>query len=172
MSTFEWFASLVLAATIVPALPAEPHCPGNVASVPLHLINSHQMIAAVSVSQTGPYNFLLDTGTQITMIDPSLAVELHLKTQSRAEVVGVGFRSAASLAELDSMEAGSQAVGKLLVVVKALEHLQPSGLPIRGILGEDFLARFDVLIDNAHHLLCLDDTKTLQATVKESISRW
>lgn len=34
MSTFKWFASLVLAATIVPTLPTESHCPGNVPSVP------------------------------------------------------------------------------------------------------------------------------------------
>ena len=59
MSTFKWFASLVLAATIVPTLPAEPHCPGNVASVPLHLTNRHQMIVAVSVNHSGPYNFLV-----------------------------------------------------------------------------------------------------------------
>ena len=52
MSTFKWFASLVLAATIVPALPAEPHCPGNVASVPLCLTNSHLMIVAVSIKHS------------------------------------------------------------------------------------------------------------------------
>jgi hypothetical protein len=34
MTTFKWFASLVLAATIVPALAAKTHCPGNAASVP------------------------------------------------------------------------------------------------------------------------------------------
>jgi hypothetical protein len=33
MTTFKWFASLVLAATIVPALAAKTHCPGNAASV-------------------------------------------------------------------------------------------------------------------------------------------
>src|SRR5437867_13336196 len=100
MSTFKWFASLVLAATIVPALPAEPHCPGNVASVPLRLTNSHQRIVGVSVNHSGPYNFLLDTGTQITMVDPSLAAELHLNIQDSAVVAGVGFRAAASLAQL------------------------------------------------------------------------
>src|SRR5271154_2934520 len=110
MSTFKWFASLVLAATIVPALPAEPHCPGNVASVPLRLTNSHQMIVAISVNHSGPYNFLLDTGTQMTMIDPSLAAELHLKTQGSAVVAGVGFDAAASFAQLDLLEAGSHGV--------------------------------------------------------------
>jgi hypothetical protein len=57
MSTFKWFASFVLAATILPALPAEPHCPGNVASVPLHLANSYQMIVAVSVNHSAPTTF-------------------------------------------------------------------------------------------------------------------
>ena len=85
MSTFKRFASFVLAATSVPALPAEPHCPGNVASVPFHLTNSYQTIVAVSVNHFGPYNFLLDTGTQVTMVDPSLAAELDLNTQGSAE---------------------------------------------------------------------------------------
>jgi hypothetical protein len=117
MSIFKWFASFVLATIIVPALPAESHCPGNVASVPFHLVNRYQMIVTVSVNRSTPYNFLLDTGTQITMVDPSLAVELHLKTQGRAEVVGVGFRSAASLAELDLLEVGSHAVANQKVQV-------------------------------------------------------
>ena len=61
MTTFRWFASLVLAATIVPAPAAETHCPGNVASLPFRLVNRHQIVVAVSINHTGPYNFLLDT---------------------------------------------------------------------------------------------------------------
>jgi hypothetical protein len=37
---------------------------------------------------------------------------------------------------------------------------------VRGILGEDFLERYDLLIDNAHRLLCLDDSATMRASVK------
>jgi tetratricopeptide (TPR) repeat protein len=104
MSAFKWFASFVLAATIVPALPAEPHCPGNVASVPFRLANRYQMIVAVSVNHSGPYNFLLDTGTQMTMVDPALAAELHLNTQGSARVAGVGFLASAPVAQLDLLE--------------------------------------------------------------------
>ncbi|MDT7812071.1 MAG: hypothetical protein QOJ42_1987 [Acidobacteriaceae bacterium] len=57
MSNFKRFAAFVVVTTIVPALHAEPHCPGNVASLPLRLTNSHQMIAAVSINHSGPYNF-------------------------------------------------------------------------------------------------------------------
>jgi hypothetical protein len=166
MSTFRLFAFFVLAAIIVPALPAEPHCPGNVASVPLHLTNSHQMIVAVSVNHFGPYNFLLDTGTQITMVDPSLAAELHLSMQGSAVVAGVGFHAAASFAQLDLLQAGSHAVANQKVLVFDLQNPHSVDLPFRGVLGEDFLGQFDVLIDNAHSLLCLDDSARMRADIK------
>ena len=117
MRNFKGFASLVLAATIVSTLSAETHCPGNAASVPLHLVNRHQMIVAVSANHSGPYNFLLDTGTQITMVDPSLAAELHLSISGEAEVASVGFHAAASFSNLDLLEVGSHAVTNQKVLV-------------------------------------------------------
>src|ERR1700733_1698300 len=166
MTTFQWFASLVLSATIVPALAAETHCPGNVASVPFRLVNRHWIVVAVSINHTGPYNFLLDSGDQITMIDPSLAAALHLDTQGAAAVAGVGSGRSASYAQLDLVEAGSHAVAKQKVLVYDLQNLHSADLHLRGILGEDFLEQFDLLIDNAHRLLCLDDSAAMRAEVK------
>ena len=159
MANLKWFASLVLAATVVSTLVAETHCPGNVASVPFHLVNRYQIIVAVSVNNSGPYNFLLDTGTQLTMVDPTLAAELHLGTYGNAEVASVGIHAPASFAKLDSIRAGSQAVTNQKVLVYDLRNLQASGLNIQGVLGEDFLEQFDMLIDNAHSLLCLDNQR-------------
>jgi hypothetical protein len=166
MTNFKCFASLVLAATVVPALPAETHCPGNVASLSFRLVNRHQIVLAVSINHTGPYNFQLDTGTQITMIDPSLATGLHLETQGAAIVAGAGSRQSASIAKLDLLEAGSHSVANQRVVVYDLQNLQSADLHIQGILGEDFLEHFDMLIDNAHSLLCLDDTGAMRSGVK------
>jgi Aspartyl protease len=97
MTTFLWFASLVLAATTLPALVAETHCPGNVDSVPLRFVDRHRIVLAVSINHTGPYDFLLDSGAQITMIDPSLAKALHLDTRGVAVVSGVGPGRSASI---------------------------------------------------------------------------
>ena len=166
MTTFKWFASVTLVVVTFSAVHAEPHCPGNVDSLRFRLVRRSQIVVPVKIDHAGPYEFLVDTGAQVTIVDPALAAELHLKTQGTVEIVGVGSRSAGSFAKLDSLEAGSQTVGKHLVVVKALAHFQSSGLHIRGILGEDFLARFDVLIDNAHNVLCLDNKKGLQAAMK------
>jgi Aspartyl protease len=166
MTTFQWFASLVLAATIVPALASETHCPGNAASVQFRLVNRHQIVLSVSINHTGPYNFQLDSGTQMTMIDPSLAADLHLDTQGAAEVAGAGSRQAATFAQLDLIEAGSHAVAHQRVLVYDLQNPHSADLYIQGILGEDFLEHFDMLIDNAHHLLCLDSSAGMRAEVK------
>jgi len=166
MTTFKWFASLVLTATIVPALLAESHCPENVASLPFRLVNRYQIVLAVSINHSAPYDFLLDTGTQITMVDPSVAAELHLNTTGAAVVRSVGFRESASFTQLDLLEAGSHAVANQKVLVYGLLNLRSVDPHIRGILGEDFLEHFDMLIDYAHRLLCFDNSAVMRAEVK------
>ena len=125
MKTLKGFASFLLAATIVSTLSAETHCPGNLAGVPLRFANGYQMIVAVSVNHSGPYNFLLDTGTQFSMIDPSLAAELHLPaSQDSVPVDGTGFHTTASTTQLDQLEVGSHAVAHMEVVVYGLQNLK------------------------------------------------
>ena len=57
------------------------------------------------------------------------------------------------------------------VLVYDLKNLQATGLDIQGVLGEDFLEQFDMLIDNAHRLLCLDDAGTMRTEVKGTARR-
>jgi hypothetical protein len=168
MTSFKVFASLVLVVNIVSTLSAETRCPGNVASLPFRTVNRHQMIVPVSINHAGPFSFLLDTGTQMTMIDPSLAAALHLETAGKAEVASVGMQAAASFAQADLVEAGSHSVANQKVLVYDLANLQATGLNIQGVLGEDFLEQFDMLIDNGHSLLCLDDSAAMRTEIKGS----
>ena len=166
MTTFKGFAFLVLAAITFTTLSAETRCPGNVASVPLQIVNRHQFLIEVSVNHSGPYSFLFDTGTQITMVDLSLAAELHLSTQGSANVTSAGSSSSASFAQIDLLEVGSQSVANQTVLVYDFSNMNSTNRSIRGILGQDFLGQFDMLIDNAHGMLCLDGSTTLRASVK------
>lgn len=167
MSTFKWLASMTFAATILPVLHAEPHCPGNVAGLRLRLVQRSQIIIVpVAINHTGPYDFLVDTGSQVTIVDSALAAELHLMIEGTTGFVGVGFRTRPSFAHLDILEVGSHALANPLVVVQNLEHLQAVDPHIRGILGGNFLGHFDVLIDYAHNMLCLDDAKIMEPEIK------
>ena len=101
------------------------------------------------------------------MVDPSLAAELHLSAQGAVNVVSsAGSYTSASYVQVELLEAGSHAVANQTALVYDLKNLNSANRPIRGVLGEDFLGRFDMLIDNAHSLLCLDDSATMRANVK------
>ncbi len=109
---------------------------------------------------------MVDTGSQITVVDPSLAVELGLKSQGKVGLVSVASYAQASLTVLDTLEAASQVVEKPFVVVQDLGQVQAADPRIRGVLGENFLAHFDLLIDYAHKLLCLDETGAMRESVR------
>ena len=166
MSSFQWLTSLTLAATILPALHAESHCPGNVAILRLRLVQRSLIIVPVAINHAGPYDFLVDTGAEVTIVDPALAAELHLRIEGTTGFVGVGFRMRSSFAQLDTLETGSHALANPLVVIQNMEYLQAADPHIRGILGGNFLRNFDVLIDYAHRTLCFDDTKVMQSEIK------
>ena len=120
MPIFKWLASITLAAAILPVLHAEPHCPGNVDILRFRLVRRSQIIVPVKINHTGPYDFLVDTGAQVTTIDPALAAELHLTMEGTVRFVGVGFHTHPSFAHLDTLEAGSHAKANPLVVVHNL----------------------------------------------------
>jgi Aspartyl protease len=166
MSIFKWFTFITLAASILPVLHAEPHCPGNVAILRFRLVQSSQIVVPVTINHGSPYDFVVDTGAQISMVDPALAANLHLKIEGTTGFVGVGFHTHPSFAHLDTLEAGSHAIANPLVVVQNLGNLHAADPHIRGILGGNFLRHFDVLIDYTHRMLCLDDTKGMQPEMK------
>jgi hypothetical protein len=115
---------------------------------------------------TGPYDFVLDTGAQITTIDPQLESDLHPKHLGATHVTGIGSYSRAAYAQLELLEAGAYSMKQPLVLVQDLRQVQRTDARIRGILGSNFLEHFDLLIDYEHHILCLDETKELQQKVK------
>lgn len=61
MTTLKWLASASLALATFPASYAESHCPGNVTSLRLRLVQRSQIIVPVKINHTGPYDFLVDS---------------------------------------------------------------------------------------------------------------
>ncbi len=53
-----------------------------------------------------------------------------------------------------------------LIAVASLAQLQDLHPGLRGILGEDFLKDFDLLIDRRKKILCLDPTREMRASIR------
>ena len=145
---------------------AESRCPGNIAGLRPRIVAGALLVIPVKINQSGPFDFIVDTGNQLNVIDPALAAQLNLKSQGTVGLVATAAYSQASVGVLESLEAGSQVVLKPLVVVQDLGPIQVANPRIRGLLGENFLAHFDVLIDYARGLLCLDGAKLMEKYVR------
>jgi hypothetical protein len=145
---------------------AESHCPDGVPSLHPRIVAGALLVVPVRINHLGPFDFMVDTGSQLNVIDPSLAARLSLKSQGTVGLIATNSYSRATVALLESLETGPYTVEKPLVVVQDLGSVQGADPLIRGVLGEDFLSHFDILFDYVHRLLCLDSTGIMQSGLR------
>jgi hypothetical protein len=160
------FAVCFVALLFTIGLQAETPCPANIKPVPFQTSRQHQMVVQVSINDAGPYDFLLDTGTQMTVIDRSLAAELGLPTSGNAVVAGMSLQGQIKFTQLGVLKLGKSASTNQRVLVYDMNKIQRARFAIRGLLGQDFLSRFNLFIDNAHGVLCIDDSGAMEASLK------
>jgi hypothetical protein len=165
MSIFKSLVFACLAAT-VSIVNAEPRCPGNVDSLRLRFIENVQIIVPVSINHSGPYDFLLDTGAQITTVDPALAKTLDLKIEGTTGIIGVGNYARTPYTRLGSVQAGSGVVDQVMAVIQDLGQIQLADVRVRGVLAGNFLEHFGLLIDYRQRLICLDKRDVLVPKIK------
>lgn len=154
--------SSVLLFLTLSAAPGWAQCPGDVAPVRYHSLPGSKIALPVNINGVGPFEFLVDTGSQITIVEPSVAAELRLRPQGSVGVIAVANKTGTTLVGPTEIEVGAVAVPHLAVAVLGLTQLHSLSSELRGILGEDFLARLDVLIDYRHKVLCFDETKRMR----------
>src|SRR5271155_3095437 len=126
------FLCVSLAASTLLASQSQAQCPGNIHSLHATFLQRSQIIVPVSINGSGPYDFLVDTGNLITMVDPALASELGLKPQASIGVVAVIQAERASIEVVDSLSVDSHTIQKPLVITHDLSQLQASNPRLRG----------------------------------------
>ncbi len=144
------------------ALAKAVQCPADSVGIAYHDLDGSHITLSVSINHSGPYEFMVDTGTQLTLIDPQLATKLKLGPRGSIGLITVLERSSVDLAKAELVEAGPAAVRGLTMAVVGLKQIQAGNPRVQGILGENFLGRFDLLIDYGHKMVCLDQSKELQ----------
>jgi predicted aspartyl protease len=141
---FSRIFALLACAICIPAMAAA----ADSVTVKIKLDRLSMIIVPVSINDSGPYDFLLDTGCSNTLIDQELATQLELPQVGEGKIIGVLGSSSISLVRANSVSVDGVTVRDLRISATT------SGMTVskvRGVLGQDFLQRFDVLIDY-HHL--------------------
>ena len=135
---FHPFFACVSSAAISLTLLAQPRLCGKGGRSAHTYVQGSQIIVPLRVNQNGPYDFLVDTGAQITIVDSSLASELQLSVRGTTGVGGAATYGRYDFAYLGELQAGTKSVSDLLVVIENLSQLKAADPRIRGILGDNF----------------------------------
>ena len=76
---------------------AETRCPGNITGLRPRIVAGALLVIPVKINQSGPFDFMVDTGSQLNVIDPALAAQLNLKAQGTVGLVATAVWSQASV---------------------------------------------------------------------------
>jgi len=116
-------------------------------AVHFKLHGDYLVVLPVMVNGAGPYSFLLDTGAAATVIDPDLQRQLDAPPAGKSTVAWLSGVQHDQCVRLNKVQLGPAAVAGLEVLVDTMGDVKKLLPGIRGVLGEDFLKYFDVLID-------------------------
>jgi predicted aspartyl protease len=144
--------TICLPAIAAPPDEAEP--PAKIMTARIKIAESSLIVVPVMINGSGPYDFMLDTGASLTMLEPKLADELALPRVGEKKIVAVQHTEIVSSVRVNSISvAGATTAGQDVIASDQVRRLP---IKVRGVLGEDFLQNFDVLIDYRHQVLQLE----------------
>lgn len=115
-----------------------------------------RMTVPVRVLDQGPFQFLIDTGAQNTVLSTALAGKLALVPNRRAKLVGVAGSEMVDTVEIDQIDLGRRSYYGLTAPLLQGEHIGADG-----IVGLDSLQDQRVLMDFRKGLMAINDAKTL-----------
>ena len=127
----------------------------QVVEVPFDFVRN-EIIVQVKVNGKGPFNMMLDTGTDPSAIDLATAKELGLKLSPAGGPVSRGGtdKNLAYETKLPLVETGSLTVKNLSAVAIDLSKVgERLGKPLHGVLGHSLLNGRVVQIDYANHVV-------------------
>jgi len=128
------------------------------------------VVVKVRVGASGAHDFLLDTGSASTLVEPALAEELGIEASARtrlvtpagARMVGVGRAS---------LRVGAATLPDVEVLIAELPAIRSDEPAVRGILGQSALDRLDYTIDHARRRLVVHDWHVATATGPDGPTR-
>lgn len=149
---------LPFAAATVPVFTAQEGQP-QAASTEIVAIRKDQwsrMTVPVKVIEQGPFRFLIDTGSQNTVLSTDLARRLALVPNRKARLVSVAGTQVVDTVDVDQIDLGRRSYYGLTAPLLESEHMGADG-----ILGLDSLQDQRVLVDFKQGLMAINDTRTL-----------
>lgn len=153
MSKHIALGSLMIVSALVPCnARALPPLDG---SIRLNTISGIPVVEGVFLNGHGPYRFLLDTGSQVNQVEASIARKIGLAATFQVKLATTTGAIPADGGPVAEVSLGSTSVSNQVFLFTALNAAHVLSGEIKGVLGQEFLAHFDYLLDFAKHRLVI-----------------
>jgi predicted aspartyl protease len=116
--------------------------------------------------EEGPLDFLLDTGADTSVVDPSMAREPSMNPLSPMEQTTLAGVQRATRALIRNLVIGPAEAKDLPVLVQDLSELRKIDSRIVGIVGEDFLGRFNYMLDYDKRVVRFETATEIEDSVE------
>ena len=156
-------AGALIAASLLPACTTAPQpapmSPPRAQQVVVPLVQDRgYALVPVSVNGSAPLWFVLDTAASSSVISPATRDLLRLERDGPVDVTGAGGQSSYETTKLRSLSVGELTatdVGAVVVDLKRFEATGAGSRRLAGILGHDFLRRYDFAVDLPRNVIRL-----------------
>jgi hypothetical protein len=117
----------------------------------LRMVHDTVAIVSLMANGQGPFDFVLDTGTNTTEIDQSVARGLSLTAIDRVQIDTLAGSQAVIRSSMRTLSAGPASVANVEVLVRDMSEMRQVDSHIAGIVGQNFLSHFNYLLDYRKH---------------------
>jgi predicted aspartyl protease len=132
--------------------------------VRFRLVNNLIVISMKS-NQEGPFDFVLDTGADCTVVDPSIASRLSFVPLDRIRQTTLSSVQTVTVGSIPSLSIGSVQVDNVTVLTQDLSVLRKIDAHIQGIAGQNFLSHFNYLLDYRKHVVRIEVSSEIQDSI-------
>ncbi|MFY8048643.1 MAG: retroviral-like aspartic protease family protein [Erythrobacter sp.] len=115
---------------------------------------NRRLTVPVHIDGSGPFDFLIDTGSQATAVTREINATLGLRSAGTATLVGMASRRAVEMVEVGRLDIGSHTITDLAAPLLEREHVGADG-----IVGLDSLQDLRVMIDFRDQTIALEDVR-------------
>jgi predicted aspartyl protease len=136
-------------------LPGHAESPQKI-TVSMRPYKGTRAVVAVKLNGTGPYDFMVDTGATITVLDTALFHELGLHVMGSSQILTSAGATRQVLSQVTEITLDCLSVQNVKVVSMQSPLQGSDDRAVRGVLGENFLRHFDILFDNLDRTMTLD----------------
>jgi hypothetical protein len=117
------------------------------AAIRLQVRDGRPLVDGVYVDGHGPYRFLIDTGTNVNLIETRLAASIGIEPAFRVDLMSSVGKTALGGSDGHQVELGPVRADEQRFLLSPLDTVHSLGSDIRGVLSQAFLSRFDYMLD-------------------------